>query len=909
VTPTSSPNSTLPDGERERIFTGPVAVIAAAFALGIACGGSPAATETLAVWWTPALFIGAAISLAAGALLLRTRRENLAAPVIFAGFALAGACASLLFAFRFPPNHVSHLEAWGVDLSRPVRLQGRVLSDPVPSPSGLEFDVEATRISQTDADATPFARSVSGKVQIRLSPGAATSDETLNLQPGDAIEAVVHLRRPRVYANPGSFDFRQRAASIEDLFWEGTVSRAHDFRLLSAQPAYSIAGLAEAVRRRVRHSIDRLYPPWSLEGRDGAVLKAILLGDRSSLDSATLDNFRATGLFHLLVIAGLHVGLIATLVLGLLRLLRVRKTPRYAVLLAVLLAYSALVQQRAPTLRATLMLGAFVVAQLLGREYSALNSIGLAALLLLIVRPAWLFETGFQLSFSAALLIFGLAAPALNLTIEPYRRALRHLDVAEHDASLEPRAAQFRLDVRVLIGFLRRRFLVFGQHPRVARGLVAWPLNGALRIVELLVFSAVLQIGLLLPMAETFHRVTLAGVGLNALAVPVMGVLLALAIPTVALATVSPPLAVWPAKALALIFKVLFALAALPHLPAWLSYRVPSPPFFVAAGFVLSLVAAAFTLHRSRIGLRISCAAFAGFALLLAIDPFPPRLPSGTLEITSLDCGGGSATAIVSPERSLVLDGACGEPRRAPRNYAESQRWDPGENIVSPYLWSRNVKTIDALVITGASEGTLDGYRAILRNFRVRRLWYAAEPPVAPIGAGEGALASILDDARQRGVMVQTLSAGSSVEAGGAQLELVGAPPGLAASQFGPRPLLVISSAGRGAALVADGFSLAAATPASRLAASLRSAAPSGAEAVVGPAAALTILQEMQPQIAVITAAEPPALLSDPPSSALLRPRGRALVFDTNRDGAVTIAMRGSSLGVWTFRGVRLSLR
>ena len=74
------------------------------------------------------------------------------------------------------------------------------------------------------------------------------------------------------------------------------------------------------------------------------------------------------------------------------------------------------------------MISLYLLARLLGRDHSALNAIGLAAMILLLSRPAWLFESGFQLSFSAALLIAGLVAPILERTTEPYRRALRNLD-------------------------------------------------------------------------------------------------------------------------------------------------------------------------------------------------------------------------------------------------------------------------------------------------------------------------------------------------------------------------------------------------------------------------------------------------------------------------------------------------
>jgi competence protein ComEC len=218
------------------------------------------------------------------------------------------------------------------------------------------------------------------------------------------------------------------------------------------------------------------------------------------------------------------------------------------------------------------------------------------------------------LSFSAALLIAGLAVPILERTTEPYRRALWRLDAVDLDPSLEPRAAQFRLDLRAMAGAMKGRVAWLGRHPAAAEALVTAPARAAVWTANMLLFSAVLQFGLLLPMAETFHRVTYAGIGLNALAIPVMTLVLAFALPTTLLGARLPALAAWPAKVLALVMKGLFALTDFPNLPRWLSYRVPSPPEWVAWGFALSIVAAAWALGRQRRVFWGSLAASGGFA-------------------------------------------------------------------------------------------------------------------------------------------------------------------------------------------------------------------------------------------------------------------------------------------------------
>jgi competence protein ComEC len=733
--------------------------MAASFGLGIFLVGSGHAN-----WFVlRALPAGVGVCLLPGLLLLRAGWERVSLLLALLGFLAAGACAGCLFGYRFPPNHVSNLGALGVDLQDAVRLQGRVISTPARTAYGLQFDLETER-----AQAGERAYDLTGKVRLRLEvaeqPETSALLDSLRLQYGDVIRVLVRLRRPRAYQNPGSFDFRRWMESTEDIYWVGTIKNP---LLVEKLPRSSRAGiwtLVERIRNRLLRSIDDLYPRWSAQGRCGTVLKAVLLGDRSSLDSETIENFRKTGLYHLLVIAGLHVGLLVWLASALLRMFPLGEPSRHSIVLALLIFYSVLVEQRAPTLRATLMISLYLLARLLCRNHSTLNTIGLAALILLFSRPAWLFESGFQLSFSAALLIAGLVAPILERTTEPSRRALRDLDATTLDARLAPQQAQFRLDLRALIAGLRTRFRFLDEHRAVASAVVTGPTRLLLWTANILLFSTVLQVGLLLPMATTFHRVALAGISLNALAIPLMTLLLALAVPTVLLGAFLPVLAAWPAKALAVVMAGLFALTDLPHLPGWLSFRVPNPPLWVGCGFALSLLAAAVALRWRAWAFGISTAALAVMATLVALHPFSPALPSGILEVTGLDCGQGDSLFLVLPDKTTMLVDASGSRHRSTGEGAfQGRLWDPGEDIVSAYLWSRGIKKIDIVVLSHPHEDHLGGLFAVVRNFQIGEFWHAANSPSL-------AYSSLLERVRQKGAAERTLAAGDELERGGAAI-------------------------------------------------------------------------------------------------------------------------------------------
>ena len=889
----------------------PLVILAGCFALGLALSHTSRAGPVGIAY----LLLCAGVCLLAGLILLRAGFGRFSSLLLLAGFVAAGASAACLFDFRFPPNHVRYLEGMGVDLSDLVRLEGAVVSTPRETPYGLQFDLEVSRV-----ESLGLAHTTTGKVRLRLLPsedpelGAAA--RSLRLEFGDSIRTTARLRRPQIYQNPGGFDFRRWMESFEDLYWVGTIKNP---LLVEKLPGHSrgFRSLLERTRRRLIQGIDALYPPWSAQGRYGAVLKAVLLGDRSSLDSDTIENFRKTGLFHLLVVAGLHVGLLALLGTFFLRFLPLSETVRSILLLSSLAIYSLLVEQRAPTLRATLMIATYLLARLLYRERSLLNAIGLAALLLLLHRPAWLFESGFQLSFWAVLLIAGLAVPLLERTTEPYRRALSNLEDERMDDRLSPKQAQFRLDLRALIARLTP------QEGRVARisPLIAGALKGPVRLLlwtlSVLLFSAVLQLGLMLPMVEAFHRITFVGVGLNALAIPLMTVLLAFALPTVALAAVAPGWAAWLAKPLAAVLAGLFAITRLGgrNVPGWFSYRVPEPPAWVAWGFALSVVAAALALGALRstsdgAGLRSAirqptdrgprrafCVAVASagiFLVLLASHPFSPRLPSEAVELTALDCGQGDALFVVLPDRTTMLvDAGRGRARGTSEGAFQGRRWDAGEDIVSPYLWSRGVKRIDVLVLSHAHEDHLGGLPAIVENFKVGEFWHG-------MNASTPEYLALLEQVRQRGIPDRLLAAGDVLERGGAAVQVLWPPrqhqPSQVPANDDSLVLRIVHGAGSmllpgDAGQEVEGKLLASAVP---LESQVLKVSHHGSKSASGP----EFLARVSPRLAVVsTDYGGLGNLPNPETLGRLRAVG-AQVFRTDLDGAITVMAKGSSFAV-----------
>jgi competence protein ComEC len=321
----------------------------------------------------------------------------------------------------------------------------------------------------------------------------------------------------------------------------------------------------------------------------------------------------------------------------------------------------------------------------------------------------------------------------------------------DRDINLAPRHAQFRVELRMIIAWLKAKFFFMRRHPALCGQTVTIPFRIALWTADLVLFSTIIQLGLLMPMAETFHRITFVGIGLNTLAFPLMTLLIAVAVPTVILAATVPALAVLPGKLLFWLTNGLLALTEFRGEPLWMSYRIPGPPLWVAVGFALAVVCVALTLRHSRRVLLVSVCLFSAFAGIVVSYPFPPKIPRGKLEVTALDCGRGQALFGVLPDGTTLLVDAGGRETFGP----DIGRWNPGEEIVSPYLWSRGIKRIDIAVLGGPGDENTSAMTAILRNFRVGELWHSSRM----VGPGDIAL---IETARERNVRIRDIAAGGS---------------------------------------------------------------------------------------------------------------------------------------------------
>jgi competence protein ComEC len=524
---------------------------------------------------------------------------------------------------------------------------------------------------------------------------------------GANIEFEGKIRRPHNYNDPGTFDAVHFLAR-QQIYWTASAD-ASRVRILPGRCGNFLAAFIFAIRSAALGRLDELYPN---DAYADGMLQAILIGATAKLDRMWTEDYRSTGTFHALVISGSHVAVLAAVLLFFLRICAIPRAP--ALLLTILTAwlYAGVTGWQAPVLRSAAGMSLYGIARCFYRDGRILNILAAVALIFVVVDPEQLFDASFQLSFLAVGLIGAFVVPALEATSAPLARGLSQLNVVARDIRMPPLTAQFRIEMRFLAETLS---LLLFVPANIARHCVVACSRIALYMYEIFVTSLFIQIGLALPMIVYFHRLSVSGLSANAIVVPVLSAIVPLGF--LAIATKSHILASLCAW---LLHVAKFAVEI--HARWEPDWRIPVPPFWLAAIFALALILAAL---RGNPRWRTLIAWSAASAALTAIvmHPFAPVLEHGKFEVSAIDVGQGDSLLVAFPDGRLMLIDAGGIP-----SFGRTHKSgiDIGEDVVSPYLWSRSIKHLDIVVMTHAHEDHMGGMASVLRNFRPRELWAGA---------------------------------------------------------------------------------------------------------------------------------------------------------------------------------------
>jgi competence protein ComEC len=193
--------------------------------------------------------------------------------------------------------------------------------------------------------------------------------------------------------------------------------------------------------------------------------------------------------------------------------------------------------------------------------------------------------------------------------------------------------------------------------------------------------------------------------------------------------------------------------------------RVPGPVWWVA---LLAIAGWAFCCWAVRRSSRWTWIAAVVLTAVVVMVLWPERVVSspGLLEITAIDVGQGDSIFVAAPDGATMLIDAGGPVGGVTEAAEATSRFDVGEEVVSPWLWSRRFRRLDVIALTHAHSDHMGGMPAVMRNFRPRELWVSIDP-------NSEAYRSLLTEAARLGVVVRHFYAGAQLAWGGMQVTML----------------------------------------------------------------------------------------------------------------------------------------
>jgi competence protein ComEC len=537
-----------------------------------------------------------------------------------------------------------------------VALVGMVEQMPRRFEQGVQFDLRVVDCLQP---AQGCRRG--GRYRLTWYDGRKGSSASAapRLQPGECHALVVRLKRPVAPVNPGLFDGELRALEegVAALGYVRSADSSSRDRATAACPSIAPGALVERLRARIRDAMLNATNAHPPEVR--GVLVALVVGDQSAVPPSWWDRFNRTGIGHLMSISGLHITMLAGLAAWLAGRLWASRLARWP---------GRPLPERLPVPHARALAGVFTAF-----AYSALAGWGIPA-----QRTSWM------LAFAA----FGVVGGRGRGSVDILSAALLAVLALDPWA---PLAAGFWLSFAAVALIIWSGSLQRARQLRlewlVAAVRTQWTATLALLPLGALFFSSFSVVGpianaIAIPLVSAVVTpLSLAGGLLEYLHAGLGGPLLALA--------------AWSVRALLAVLSWLDA-------PDWASWVLGRPTSLVA---VLAMLGTAIVLAPWRLPGR--AVATLAIAPLFALPVDAPA--EGELWLTALDVGQGMAVLVETGGRRLLYD----------TGPAHGQDSEAGSRVILPYLRSRGIGRLDAMVVSHLDTDHSGGALAILRSMPV----------------------------------------------------------------------------------------------------------------------------------------------------------------------------------------------
>jgi competence protein ComEC len=550
-------------------------------------------------------------------------------------------------------------------------------SSPVVLEGVLREDAAATAtgvsltvdVSQLELLGGDGPRRVAGGVRVSVA-GSIALQRLTAWRAGRVVKVVAALREATVYLNPGVPDER-RALARRGIALVGSVKSGALVDVLAR--GGPIAESASAIRLWVRAAVAAAVGCWS--ARSAGIASAIVIGDRTGLAPDDERRLQEAGTYHVIAISGGNIAILTMLLMAAMTVAGIPFRAAAALTIVCLLAYGHIAGSSASVTRAIAAAVVYLGARLLDHRGPTLNVLAVTAVLGLAASPVAVFDPGFILSFGATLGIL-IGVPRM---------------------------------LAILRG--RRRWFV----PAIA----------------MLVATIAAEAALIPASAAIFGRITFAGLLLNFAAIPLMTVVQAGTLATLAAALLDAETARAAGYVVHLAARGLVDSAGLVDVAAWLSREVPPPAWWLVATYYAAATAALThsAFRRHSIALATACALTMVVGLPAAARDAVEPQQRGALRVVFLDVGQGDSTLLLLPSHRAILVDTGGLPLAPVQDPSDSQAFDIGDRVVSRALRAFGVRSLDTLVLTHGDPDHIGGARSIIRSFPPRATWEGVPVP------------------------------------------------------------------------------------------------------------------------------------------------------------------------------------
>ena len=238
----------------------------------------------------------------------------------------------------------------------------------------------------------------------------------------------LHFYSAEAYLNPTQkpqYDFQfdyQKYLARQNIHYQGFIPNEISFK---KKESVSFADKIKQKRLDLLFRIDNS----SLQPQNKAILKGIILADRTEIDQEIINHFSKTGLIHILAISGSHMAIIFLMILFVLNPIfsvKYRNIPIY-ISLAAIWGFAIFIDYGNSVVRSCIMITVYYIMIFLQRKPNLLHSLALAGMMILSIDTQQLFDVGFQLSFLAVFGIFWLYKPITNHYKPLKNRAIRFI--------------------------------------------------------------------------------------------------------------------------------------------------------------------------------------------------------------------------------------------------------------------------------------------------------------------------------------------------------------------------------------------------------------------------------------------------------------------------------------------------